>query len=977
MQTVMSSNTSSCNGSHILQFQSPPYQTKSTQADEINSVCPRVRFDSLTLDELSEELGRRTKETQRLQDELENATKLTLERFGCMYSHHGSPGSPGQNCNFHHFGAPVESSADCAIHSTPSPTAIQPCASDVDGLGEVLDQRANATEEEFFENVKEVCLQPQTGSQHNKVHHQPAEETFCLDTAIIKLQTELHKVQTEKDVLSDLRLKDSREHVCQVGNMLSMCQELHHIKRARDQKLSLQKEEASALNGRVEGLEKNVKGLFLSLFCQDSQHGDNAVSNPNAVSACKKLSPAATLPEDTKNKTDGPSERPFLAAENLGSGDCCGALKQNQRMKELITSLGQEMALLTDKLTSSEISSVSLNHKVELLKEVAEKQTSLHKLHVSKLVLALSTCNDKVCCLEQQLVQAQSQLVDIEREKGQFLHQAAELQSRLRQVESCGNQRHDLQEDVRVLSGKLRATRKQLCREGEEKTSLQTLLKQKDKEELKFCELVGKKNKEVHVMQQQNQQHLARLEEVQKQRRTLHADKEALRLRLVDREKQIDALRSQMENSTQMAEQHRQSIDKLHRENNLLSNQLNHHKLEIQKLVTDLKQHKWDMAAAEQERRRLQASVTDHGRRLEEEQEKKQGITAQLELLRAKLLNLENEHTQLQELHVCVKEEHRGVVLKLRGQLRNAHCELEQVRASLRALQGADGRGLQTAMDMQEKMTARREEIDTLQGKIQQLEEAVEQLRQEKSQHCLEQQQQLQRLGLAKKEKRQLKDELEALRSKDQQLRDRIGQLEAILHKLSESFADCQDFLELQDQDFYRLKLQHALDLKELPARNVNKTPDVSPRFLAPPSALGAPLSSQRATDGPFTRQQDRTAQELRSLVRELREVLSENLRPHTVSNATGGSFCGRRSAPERAHRTALPDEAVAEKAVPRMRRKTWGSEPQSLKMVELKGDPVNSQPLGQNWLKQRPAHPVSPGHKSPVYALLTSDPHS
>lgn len=161
------------------------------------------------------------------------------------------------------------------------------------------------------------------------------------------------------------RLKDSREHVCQVKNMLSMCQELHHIKRARDQTLSLQKEEASALNGRVEGLEKNVKGLFLSLFCQDSQHGDNAVSNPNAVSAYKKLSPAATLPEDTRNKTDGPSERPFLvstkstqiknifstiltflleclmlfdlwqAAENLESGDCCGAVKQNQRYYEV------------------------------------------------------------------------------------------------------------------------------------------------------------------------------------------------------------------------------------------------------------------------------------------------------------------------------------------------------------------------------------------------------------------------------------------------------------------------------------------------------------------------------------------------------------------------------------------------------------------------------------------------------------------
>lgn len=41
--------------------------------------------------------------------------------------------------------------------------------------------------------------------------------------------------------------------------------------------------------------------------------------------------------------------------------------------------------------------------------------------------------------------------------------------------------------------------------------------------------------------------------------------------------------------------------------------------------------------------------------------------------------------------------------------------------------------GLQAAMDMQEKVTARREEIDTLQGKIQELEDAVVQLRQVKT----------------------------------------------------------------------------------------------------------------------------------------------------------------------------------------------------------------------------------------------------
>lgn len=56
------------------------------------------------------------------------------------------------------------------------------------------------------------------------------------------------------------------------------------------------------------------------------------------------------------------------------------------------------------------------------------------------------------------------------------------------------------------MSEKLRATRKQLCREEEEKTSLQTLLKQREQEDLKFHELLGKKNKEVCLMQQQNQQ---------------------------------------------------------------------------------------------------------------------------------------------------------------------------------------------------------------------------------------------------------------------------------------------------------------------------------------------------------------------------------------------------------------------------------------------------------------------------------------
>ena len=51
------------------------------------------------------------------------------------------------------------------------------------------------------------------------------------------------------------------------------------------------------------------------------------------------------------------------------------------------------------------------------------------------------------------------------------------------------------------------------------------------------------------------------------------------------------------------------------------------------------------------------------------------------------------EHRQLQNLHSCKEEEHEGVVAKLQIQLRNAHSELDQVRSTLRTLDGADGRG--------------------------------------------------------------------------------------------------------------------------------------------------------------------------------------------------------------------------------------------------------------------------------------------
>lgn len=115
----------------------------------------------------------------------------------------------------------------------------QPLVSDLDSLNQGIAQRGvSSPGEELF--VIDDCQQMQQLSdlQLNKVytfilaitllilmlselvklslcnvlfyllkqtHDQPKQETFSLDKAIMNLQTELHKVQTEKDVLSDLR----------------------------------------------------------------------------------------------------------------------------------------------------------------------------------------------------------------------------------------------------------------------------------------------------------------------------------------------------------------------------------------------------------------------------------------------------------------------------------------------------------------------------------------------------------------------------------------------------------------------------------------------------------------------------------------------------------------------------------------------------------------------------------------------------
>ncbi|XP_047238318.1 coiled-coil domain-containing protein 158-like isoform X3 [Girardinichthys multiradiatus] len=892
----------------------------------------RLRFSSLTLDELSEQLERRTKETQKLQEEVENATRKALRRFGCTDRN----SSPGQKCSKNDS---AEESTGCSAHEQAVTQAVV-CCLDPSKLDEVWRDRGSC-ETQALENGIDNCLEQLSGLQLNKAHSDK-QETFCPQRAIMNLQIKLHEARLEKDFLSDQRLKDSRKHVDQMKKTLRLLEELQNIKRSADEKLQETENEASALHRKVELLEKSVQKVYQTLY--EKQPGHNSTCNKTEKHQ-EPLQSAAHAYENFSKDADKQHQIIILSKEQQRNEEYEG-LNEQGRVEDLITSLHQEMAMLTDKLSSSKHSIVNLCAKLELLKHLAERQTSLYRCQISGLESTVSSYNHKVGCLEKEILEIQTQLFTTQKERDQSLHQAKELQSQLQQLKSfCEKQQLELCEDTKVLSKQLGLARKQLCKAGEEKSYLQALLEQRSQE-----------------------------------RQTLQAEQEALILKLADREKIIDIVRLQIESSIQTTTQHSDTITKLQQENSFLINQ---HKQDIQLLKAELVQNKSDLVCLERERQQLQASLTEQNQRIQQETLEKQQVIKQLELQRMQLFDLIKEHEELQRLHSCKNEEHEGVVLKLQSQLRSAHDELDKIRCGLKTLGAANGHGIQVALDMQEEITARREEVDSLQTRIQHLEEKVEKLQQEKCRQNLETHRQLQELTFVREEKRQLASELKVLRSKDHQLRERISELEAILHKMWESLANCQDFLQLREQEYFRLKLQHAVNLKELPGQNLFALSTVSPPELnsGTPSTQTATPSSQY----PYNTQiKENCACEFRSFIKKMQAAISDNLRPHTDKSAVSSCFHRRRSAPERqftATFSAEQEEGV--NAFSRPRRKTCCSEPRFLMATQPNGQPDNdrdgpftSSPVNAEKLTTFPQM-LSLGRRSPVHTLLTSNPNS
>ncbi|XP_035641009.1 coiled-coil domain-containing protein 158-like isoform X2 [Oncorhynchus keta] len=914
-----------------------------TTSTNDTSTVPR-RYNNL--DELSEELDRRTKETQMLQEEVEHATKMTIEKMGrtCPSS------SPSQMNYFPIFmdGSSEENSEVLSVVQ-PLTYGLELVRSGLTFPGKDVLENAIG---DYSQQVSE--LQKQLSETH-ELHEQ---QKFYFRQSIIKLQTKLQEFQIEKDALTDLRMKESRKQADVMGKMQAMIRELQAAKQTGDQRLLEAEDEAKSQSRRTESRERTLQEVYSTLLAYEKRCGNNLYTSQDALGVAVEK-----VLHDLEHANHSLRESLLLLKEQMETQEqkCQEKAEimlneQRERMKQLTTSHDQELAILTEELSSSRGRASSLHVQVELLQKQGESQASVHQCQVNDLESALSVLRselldtqqgheDKVGALEMLLAEAQSQAGEAQRGRDRSLQQTEELDSRLCQLTLLGEKhQREQQKELAVVRRELELTADQLYKARDEELRLQALLGDRDEELKKVQALLEERDRELQLRQQEAQQGWARLEEAQGICQALRAETEVLRLKLEDREKMVDLLRLQMESTTQMTVQHGRSIDSLHNEKSRLSNQLNEHKLEIQQLRTCLEQREECLAVLEQERRVQQAGLSKQSCCVKELTLEKQQLTAELEVQRMQLVCLTEEHEELKRLHSSKSEEQEGVVVGLKAQLKTTRAQLDQARSTLRTLGGADGHGLKVAMGMQKQITAKREQIDTLHGRIQLLEETMDKLTEEKRYQSQESQRQIQLLASVTEEKRQVAAEVETVRSLERRLREKVAKLETALHKMSESFVHCQDFIQLQEQEFVRLKLQHALDVT-----------------LKPQQLLESPTM------------------ELRSLVKELRGVISENPGPHTNK-----STLRRSSVPERDHRTTLNEVTKNVTSNAKTIKETNSSGvARLLRTTDLDERNLNSTFSSAShdfsFAASLPSCTSSPramalGRRSPVHSLLTSD---
>ncbi|KAI5613213.1 hypothetical protein C0J50_11573 [Silurus asotus] len=562
-------------------------------------------------------------------------------------------------------------------------------------------------------------------------------QKFHSHQSIIKLKSKLKECQTEKDTLANLRLTESQDHAKLIEQLQAAQLELHLLKQNEGHEMMEVEDRVKTLSGRGEMMTEILQDVFDRLSDYEKCSGESSspcygqAFSPSQLPLGDAVEKAI---QDLKHKNRDLQEKRQMVQrqmkdpkeEGQGKTVSLNLDEYKEKIKQLITSHEQKVAMLNEKLNSSQTHADVLQHQVEALQQQLQNQTLLHQSEMTDMESALSLLRSDL--LEQ--------------------HNSYKDKTELRQTaeELCleRQQRSELEQHslgVQQLENIVRSLREQCQRHLD-------LQEQSSSETRRIQALLDERNAELPVKQQQVQQSQVQLQEAHTKVQALQTEVELLRLRLEDGKKNSELLM--------------RPLVALQQERKNLTKQLKQLRLDNQQLRAALLEAELRLSAMEQQKSQQQAALSERTNNLHQLTLEKQQVMAELEDQCKKLDQLKEEQETSREEHLRKTEELQLQNSKLKAQRNNIRNDLEQTKITIKALQGADEHGLKIAFGIQKQITAKREQVDLLQSRVQLLEETTEKLTQ-----------------------------------------------------MSDSFAECQEYIQKQQQEIMRLKLQHTLELKE------------------------------------------------------------------------------------------------------------------------------------------------------------------
>ncbi|XP_060103389.1 coiled-coil domain-containing protein 158-like [Heteronotia binoei] len=415
---------------------------------------------SKSIQELREELERKSKETLKLQ---ENASKVSVDAASRQEGAsspgsgmHLSPstpftGSPKQGTS----GRRSTTSEAVSCSSAPSSPSKHLYSKYEEDLGSSR-RGSGGSGKKHTENILEEYSQQVRELQKklNEATEVHEKQKFSLRQTVIELQTSLREVQREKDSICDLRRKESQTSQDMCMELRATIKELETANHLQEEMLKEANNQTEHLKTMVQAHEEVLQQLREILVDYEQHSGKKVCGAESASSLHIRNLPTAFLKmlQDFEaevmhiREMIAPLEEQLERMKKESDSKTELLLQQHQESVErLISEHEMELEMLNEKADTSHSHMVNIQSQLESVQEQARKQSSLYIRQISQLEDTVSQLHselretrrmseDKIEDLEKQLFLARSEMSEAQSERDQFSQESGNLDDQIQQL---------------------------------------------------------------------------------------------------------------------------------------------------------------------------------------------------------------------------------------------------------------------------------------------------------------------------------------------------------------------------------------------------------------------------------------------------------------------------------------------------------------------------------------------------------------